>query len=567
MGWFDFLKVDPTISDPVVSQASGITKDDEGIIHQKRTAASDRLAHNLVPIAGMALTPALWGAFAPTVEYSPIASKMLPQGTNAASRVINMGGKTQPLLGMSKSLPAVRTGTQLATRGTTALTQGTNAASRGSNLVKGLAGTAALGTAVGQGMSEPAQRNVSLGSPKNRSKLPYNKYNQSSYHRLVQLQRQFGGHLIRQKDGSYFLRNQYGSFYGNGRALNAKTGKMQNYDLWESGHFINSNSKQVGNNDVVARVTDSNYLYGYTGKSQPGANTSTNQTRINNTAGGKRIMAWQKKLGVKADGWWGKNTAAAYKAYLAKQNAPNPTVPDVRSSVQSPSLPTSMQQPTVEENVNSLAESGLYPNSQQKYRKGGMLVNKYQQGGAASDPMDQLAQVAAKFLQGDTQSGQQLAQVFSDQKVGKQLMQAVQQGVQQKDKRAIIIAQAIQALSGSRKARLGAKLNYFRKSIGECPEGEKLVYFKKGGQICKACQKMEEGGTADPIADFKKKKAAQKKPIQKQDLATRDSIAANRYNDQEVQVSRPGSYKKNAKGQVQWTPDRTKAPYNKGTKH
>jgi hypothetical protein len=41
-----------------------------------------------------------------------------------------------------------------------------------------------------------------------------------------------------------------------------------------------------------------------------------------------------------------------------------------------------------------------------------------------------LAQVAAKFLQGDTQSGQQLAQVFSDQKVGKQLMQAVQQGVQ-----------------------------------------------------------------------------------------------------------------------------------------
>lgn len=200
-----------------------------------------------------------------------------------------------------------------------------------------------------------------------------------------------------------------------------------------------------------------------------------------------------------------------------------------------------------------------------KFKKGGMLVNKYQQGGVTSDPMDQLAQVAAKFLQGDTQSGQQLAQVFSDQKVGKQLMQAVQQGVQQKDKRAIIIAQAIQALSGSRKARLGAKLNYFHKDI--CPAGEKLVYFKKGGEICKACQKMEEGGTADPIADFKKKKVASKKPIQKQDLATRDSIAANRYNDQEVQVFRPGSYKKNAKGQVQWTPDRTKAPYNKVTKH
>ena len=215
--------------------------------------------------------------------------------------------------------------------------------------------------------------------------------------------------------------------------------------------------------------------------------------------------------------------------------------------------------------TGTAAASGNILDKTSFFKQGGMLVNKYQQGGATSDPMDQLAQVAAKFLQGDAQSGQQLAQVFSDQKVGKQLMQAVQQGVQQKDKRAIIIAQAIQALSGSRKARLGAKLNYFHKDI--CPAGEKLVYFKKGGEICKACQKMEEGGTADPITDFKKKKAAQKKPIQKQDLATRDSIAANRYNDQEVQVNRPGSYKKNAKGQVQWTPDRTKAPYNKVTKH
>ena len=148
-----------------------------------------------------------------------------------------------------------------------------------------------------------------------------------------------------------------------------------------------------------------------------------------------------------------------------------------------------------------------------KFKKGGMLVNKYQQGGATSDPMDQLAQVAAKFLQGDTQSGQQLAQVFSDQKVGKQLMQAVQQGVQQKDKRAVIIAQAIQALSGSRKARLGAKLNYFHKDI--CPAGEKLVYFKKGGEICKACQKMDMGGE---MADDKKqsKPSLNKKPQSKQ---------------------------------------------------
>ena len=369
------------------------------------------------------------------------------------------------------------------------------------------------------------------------------------------------------------------------------------------------------------------------------------QPRINNTAEGKRIMDWQRKLGVKADGWWGKNTTAAYKAYVAKQNAnkssqpqttqvtkpiqgtpgyemhvgtngvtlstPNGQTTDVtkykdgqlsaainNGNFKAPNIGTLSTTPIYDASVDAISgamptthnftrgqikqgmsEQGLDPSNynrstikavrnftnnptmdnyndnvakvigdarvQQRmtnqyasemaqnhslqapklnipdnllvsYKKqGGMLVNKYQQGGATSDPMDQLAQVAAKFLQGDAQSGQQLAQVFSDQKVGKQLMQAVQQGVQQKDKRAIIIAQAIQALSGSRKARLGAKLNYFHKDI--CPAGEKLVYFKKGGEICKACQKMDMGGE---MADDKKKskpslnKKPQNKPIQ-----------------------------------------------------
>ena len=569
MGWFDFLKLDPIITDPAIAQAAGITTDNKGVIHQKRTAASDRLASNLAQIAPMALMPA--------VEYVSLTGRALPSAVNT-----------------------------------------------GSKLAEGVAGTVALGTAVGQGMSEPAQKQVLLGSPKNSSKLPYNKYNQNSYPRLVQLQKIYGGHLIRQKDGSYFLRNQYGSFYGNGRALNAKTGKMQNYDLWGSGHFINDASKQAGSTGK---------------KSQPGAYTNTNQPRINNSAEGKRIMAWQRKLGVKADGYWGKNTAAAYNKYLANQNTnkpsqqqtaqtihqqtaqtpiqgtpgysmhvgnngvtlptPNGQTTDVtdykngqlsatinNGNFKAPNLgtiptnqlentPLSSYQKLSENNFNradirqGMRDMGLNPYSysgsdrrqlrtylnnptsdnytesiskivgdsrvQQrmlnnavqtdkyqlakpqlvdlKFKQGGMLVNKYQQGGATSDPMDQLAQVAAKFLQGDTQSGQQLAQVFSNQKVGKQLMQAVQQGVQQKDKRAIIIAQAIQALSGSRKARLGAKLNYFHKDI--CPAGEKLVYFKKGGEICKACQKMDMGGE---MADDKKqsKPSLNKKPQSKQ---------------------------------------------------
>lgn len=87
--------------------------------------------------------------------------------------------------------------------------------------------------------------------------------------------------------------------------------------------------------------------------------------------------------------------------------------------------------------------------------------------------------------------------------------QMVDNGVKNQDKRAMIIAQAIKALQGgSRKARLGAKLDYIKQSIGECPEGQEVVYFKKGGEICKMCagKKMQDGGKSDPIKNFKKKK-------------------------------------------------------------
>lgn len=161
------------------------------------------------------------------------------QTANTVNKGIYLGGKTQPLLGMSKSLPVtVNTGTQLATRGTTALAQTANIVNKGNNWTKGLTGTLALGTAVGQGISEPSQKKAIPVASRQRPKYAIGKYNQRSYNRLSQLQKVYGGDLIRQKDGSYFLRNKNGSFYGNGRALNAKTGKMQNYDLYGSGRFL-----------------------------------------------------------------------------------------------------------------------------------------------------------------------------------------------------------------------------------------------------------------------------------------------------------------------------------------
>ena len=143
-----------------------------------------------------------------------------------------------------------------------------------------------------------------------------------------------------------------------------------------------------------------------------------------------------------------------------------------------------------------------------QFKQGGIMY-KYQQG-ASNDPINQIAQLSAAFLQGNTKSGQQLVEILSNKEIGPQLIKAVQQGVKQQDQRATIIAQAIQTLTqgNTRKARLGAKLNYIRQSIGECPEGEEVIYFKKGGEICKKCssKKLQKGGKSDPVKDFKKKK-------------------------------------------------------------
>ena len=45
----------------------------------------------------------------------------------------------------------------------------------------------------------------------------------------------------------------------------------------------------------------------------------------------------------------------------------------------------------------------------------------------------------------------------------------------------------------TQKAEHGAKLNMIARLNGlKCPEGEKLVYFEKGGKFCKKCQKIAE---------------------------------------------------------------------------
>lgn len=132
-----------------------------------------------------------------------------------------------------------------------------------------------------------------------------------------------------------------------------------------------------------------------------------------------------------------------------------------------------------------------------KYAAGAQMVQSQQTSGQQGIEQQAMALVQAA-MQGDQKANQTIQKI----------MQAAQQGDQQAAQVAQLLKAIVQQMKGSRKARLGAKLDYIKQSIGECPEGQEVVYFKKGGEICKVCagKKMQDGGKSDPIKNFKKKK-------------------------------------------------------------
>ena len=141
-----------------------------------------------------------------------------------------------------------------------------------------------------------------------------------------------------------------------------------------------------------------------------------------------------------------------------------------------------------------------------KYAAGAQMVQPQQASGQQGIEQQAMALVQAA-MQGDQKANQTIQKI----------MQAAQQGDQQAAQVAQLLKNIVQQMKGSRKARLGAKLDYIKQSIGECPEGQEVVYFKKGGEICKVCagKKMQNGGKSDPIKDFKKKKDVTKQTYQR----------------------------------------------------
>lgn len=122
-------------------------------------------------------------------------------------------------------------------------------------------------------------------------------------------------------------------------------------------------------------------------------------------------------------------------------------------------------------------------------------------------------------------------QIQSEQDLQNYAQQLGEEGIQAK------YQEFMQRMQGV-KAKLGAKLQYLKKLKGIYPED----YYKTGGKV-------------NDKKLINKKKSEYKKDMSNKDEATRDSLAINKWGDQDVatQKYKKGNYKKGI-----WTPDRSK---------
>lgn len=176
-------------------------------------------------------------------------------------------------------------------------------------------------------------------------------------------------------------------------------------------------------------------------------------------------------------------------------------------------------------------------------------TTKFQQGGTMNNQQE-LQKAFVAYLIQDAQS--QGVQIQSEQDLQAYAEQLGEDGIKAK------YQEFMQKMQGGVMARLGAKLEYYKKLKGVCPEGEELVYFKQGGRICKACQKAQKGTKvtkkANEVDKFKAGRAQYKKDMKSaRDEASRDSISINKYNDQEIMANK--GHKGNFQG-GKWVPDR-----------
>lgn len=236
------------------------------------------------------------------------------------------------------------------------------------------------------------------------------------------------------------------------------------------------------------------------------------------------------------------------------------------------------------DNENNIVKQ-LYTN---KILKQGGTMYKYQDSGAApeQDQQQQIIALVQAAAQGDEQATQTIQQI----------QQAAQQGNQQAAQMLQMIQEVMQQMQGqqSQMARQGAKLSYIKRLKGQCPQGTQMTYYKVGGKVCKKCMSIEEekcggktkkrkmkcGGVSKTVkgirsgmrkgeigleikdknpkrqSNIEKARAAYRKDVSRgKDEAAKDSIRVNKYNDQEIQNTDKGDYKKGI-----WVPNRKMYP-------
>ena len=247
--------------------------------------------------------------------------------------------------------------------------------------------------------------------------------------------------------------------------------------------------------------------------------TNNTYKRVANSLGlnsKEEVRAYQKKLGVKADGIWGRNTQAAYQRknqisldpYYNSFSFNTKVVPPVQERIQpipednirmggSPEMiiqkyqamtPRRMSSNNYVKAVQELEAAGY--NNWIQNNNNMDEVQKNQTGGEMpqDDIQSQIVQLVQAAMQGDEQAVQQIQQI----------QQAAEQGNQEAAQIMELINQVIQQMQGgapegqTQVAKQGAKLNYIKKLRGECPEGFEMTYFKVGGKVCKKCQKIKD---------------------------------------------------------------------------
>ena len=190
--------------------------------------------------------------------------------------------------------------------------------------------------------------------------------------------------------------------------------------------------------------------------------------------------------------------------------------------------------------IDILPEHGVF-------KKHGGRITKHQQGGAMNEQEQIIRQVIQGINQGDPQIMQALSSLDKQQQQA--ILQSIAQLAQQGDQEA---ANAINKLQNPQTAKLGTKLSYIKRLKGVCPEGTEKIYLKSGGCMCQKVAKAQEGTKADKNTIEQWKKDRKK---YKNDEAAKDSVAINKYNDQETIVNKgsKGTYKNGV-----WVPDRSK---------